>query len=60
MFGKKEDGIDLGSDDDEASVASEAGVDDAGAMSKSSYSLCQLYCVLYSTDHYFRTCDRRN
>ena len=36
MFGKKENDLGIDSDDeDETSVASEAGVDDSGAMSKS-------------------------
>lgn len=34
MFGKKEENGGFDSDDDEASLTSEAGVDDEGAMSK--------------------------
>jgi hypothetical protein len=34
MFGKKEEDNGIVSDDDEDSAASEAGVDDEGAMSK--------------------------
>jgi translation initiation factor 5 len=57
MFGKKEDEFGVVSDDDSTSVASEAGVDDEGAMSKYLQSLSSgKYLVSYNTVLHHRPC----